>query len=47
MDNWSNRATLNCDAFRACKFEHTIFAIPFAYLGTILAAGGMPSLYVG
>lgn len=28
------------------KFEHTIFALPFAYLGTMLAAGGMPSLRV-
>ncbi len=24
------------------KFEHTIFALPFAYLGMILAAGGWP-----
>lgn len=24
------------------KFEHTIFALPFAYLGTFLAAGGWP-----
>ncbi|MBC7324294.1 MAG: 4-hydroxybenzoate octaprenyltransferase, partial [Moorella sp. (in: Bacteria)] len=22
------------------KFEHTIFALPFAYLGAFLAAGG-------
>lgn len=28
------------------KFEHTIFALPFAYLGTMLAAGGLPSLGV-
>jgi len=27
------------------KFEHTIFALPFAYLGAILACGGIPSLY--
>ncbi len=26
------------------KFEHTIFALPFAYLGMILAAQGWPSL---
>lgn len=26
------------------KFEHTIFALPFAYLGSFLAAGGFPSL---
>ncbi|MEJ2263766.1 MAG: UbiA-like polyprenyltransferase [Anaerolineales bacterium] len=25
------------------KFEHTIFALPFAYLGMLLAAGGWPS----
>lgn len=25
------------------KFEHTIFALPFAYLGMLLAAGGLPS----
>jgi len=24
------------------KFEHTIFALPFAYLGMVLAAGGWP-----
>lgn len=26
------------------KFEHTIFALPFAYFGAFLAAGGFPSL---
>jgi 4-hydroxybenzoate polyprenyltransferase len=26
------------------KFEHTIFALPFAYLGMMLAAGGWPDL---
>jgi 4-hydroxybenzoate polyprenyltransferase len=26
------------------KFEHTIFALPFAYLGMILGAGGLPDL---
>jgi 4-hydroxybenzoate polyprenyltransferase len=25
------------------KFEHTIFALPFAYLGMLLAAGGWPT----
>ncbi len=25
------------------KFEHTIFALPFAYLGVVLAAGGLPT----
>ena len=28
----------------AIKFEHTIFALPFAYLGMLLAARGAPSL---
>jgi 4-hydroxybenzoate polyprenyltransferase len=27
------------------KFEHTIFALPFAYLGMLLAAGGWPTLW--
>ncbi len=26
------------------KFEHTIFALPFAYLGMLLAAGGWPEM---
>jgi 4-hydroxybenzoate polyprenyltransferase len=26
------------------RFEHTIFALPFAYLGMVLAAGGLPTL---
>lgn len=26
------------------KFEHTIFALPFAYMGMFLAVGGMPTL---
>ena len=25
------------------KFEHTIFALPFAYLGAVMAAGGVPA----
>ncbi|HRC87605.1 MAG TPA: UbiA family prenyltransferase, partial [Thermoanaerobaculia bacterium] len=25
------------------KFEHTLFALPFAFLGMLLAAGGWPS----
>jgi 4-hydroxybenzoate polyprenyltransferase len=28
----------------AIKFEHTIFALPFAYVGMLLAAGGAPTL---
>ena len=27
------------------KFEHTIFALPFAYLGMLLAADGLPTLW--
>ena len=27
------------------RFEHTLFALPFAYLGMVLAAQGLPSLY--
>ena len=27
----------------AIKFEHSIFALPFAYLGMVLAAGGLPT----
>lgn len=26
------------------KFEHTIFALPFAYMGMVLAANGMPKI---
>ena len=25
------------------KFEHTIFALPFAFIGSVLASGGLPS----
>ena len=27
------------------KFEHTIFALPFAYVGAFLAVGGIPSAH--
>src|SRR5512133_3379312 len=30
--------------FDLIKFEHTIFALPFAYLGMLLAADGLPTL---
>ncbi len=30
--------------FEMIKFEHTLFALPFAYLGAFLAAGGVPSV---
>ena len=26
------------------KFEHTVFALPFAYMGMVLAAGGLPDV---
>ena len=29
--------------FELIKFEHTIFALPFAYLGMLLAARGLPT----
>jgi len=32
------------DFLELIKFEHTIFALPFAYLGMLLAAGGWPKL---
>ncbi|HYK53795.1 MAG TPA: hypothetical protein VEV38_09730, partial [Candidatus Eremiobacteraceae bacterium] len=28
------------------KIEHTLFALPFAYAGALLAARGVPSLHV-
>jgi 4-hydroxybenzoate polyprenyltransferase len=31
------------DFLELIKFEHTIFALPFAYLGMLLAAGGWPA----
>lgn len=27
------------------KFEHTVFALPFAFLGAVLAANGLPSVW--
>jgi len=33
------------DFFDLIKFEHTIFALPFAYLGMLLAAQGLPTLH--
>lgn len=29
---------------RMIKFEHTLFALPFAFLGAVLAANGLPTL---
>ncbi len=31
--------------FDLIKFEHTIFALPFAYLGMVLAASGLPTFH--
>jgi 4-hydroxybenzoate polyprenyltransferase len=31
------------DFLELIKFEHTLFALPFAYLGMLLAAGGWPA----
>lgn len=31
--------------FEMIKFEHTIFALPFAYMGAFLAANGAPTLH--
>lgn len=38
----ANKLKLQLDNVR---FEHTIFALPFAYLGMVLAAGGLPTLW--
>ena len=31
--------------YRLVKFEHTIFALPFAYVGAFLAVNGVPSAH--
>jgi 4-hydroxybenzoate polyprenyltransferase len=31
--------------YRLVKFEHTIFALPFAYVGAVLAVSGVPSAH--
>ena len=31
--------------YRLVRFEHTIFALPFAYVGAFLAVGGVPSAH--
>ena len=31
--------------YRLVKFEHTIFALPFAYVGAFLAVDGIPSAH--
>lgn len=41
-----NRLVYNVKmGFELVKFEHTIFALPFAYLGMVLAANGLPTLH--
>jgi len=39
MGFWTKLKT----TLRMIKFEHTLFALPFALLGAVLAAGGLPS----
>lgn len=34
------------DFFKLIKFEHSLFALPFAYLGLFVAEGGFPRLYI-
>ena len=43
MEKTENRAVLY---LKMIKFSHSVFALPFAFTGAILAASGMPSLYV-
>lgn len=33
-----------CTTLEMIKIEHTLFALPFAFLGAVLAAGGLPSV---
>lgn len=35
------------DLLRLVKFEHTVFALPFAYLGALAAEGGWPTARTG
>jgi 4-hydroxybenzoate polyprenyltransferase len=37
--------TLALRYYRLVKFEHTIFALPFAYVGALLAVSGIPSAH--
>jgi 4-hydroxybenzoate polyprenyltransferase len=53
MVNTASQPTAGNDSFLAkirtflelIKFEHTIFALPFAYLGMVLAARGLPTFH--
>ena len=40
---WMEKHEINPRFFDLIKFEHTIFALPFAYLGMLLAASGLPT----
>lgn len=40
---WTGLATRLPLFLGAVRFEHTVFALPFAYLGMFLAAGGLPT----
>lgn len=41
----STLATLPVRFARLVKIEHTVFALPFAYVGALLAVGGVPSAH--
>jgi 4-hydroxybenzoate polyprenyltransferase len=42
LDTFPHRLRVFLDLVR---FEHTIFALPFAYIGMVLAAGGLPTAW--
>ncbi len=46
MGSTENKASALAVFFRDIKFEHSLFALPFAYLGLFLATGGRPRLSV-
>lgn len=41
MSNWQKLKT----TLEMIKFEHTLFALPFAFLGAVLAADGLPTAW--
>ncbi|MCW5959974.1 MAG: putative 4-hydroxybenzoate polyprenyltransferase [Pyrinomonadaceae bacterium] len=42
MDNFGKKLATTLEMI---KFEHTLFALPFAFLGAVLAAEGLPTLW--
>ncbi|MEO6590588.1 MAG: UbiA-like polyprenyltransferase, partial [Pyrinomonadaceae bacterium] len=42
MKNFGNKLKTTLEMI---KFEHTLFALPFAFLGAVLAANGLPTLW--